>query len=284
MVSFSGMFLLYCNCVSKSTGEEILIVAALTNGDIDNLIEGRKAIFYDRKGNDYDATIVKIIENPISIRQAFWTPYRRVAKFINTQVKKFASDQDNKVDQQATSKVSNAASKADAKASSAIVAQPAAPAVVVAQAAPQPFDIGKFVGIFAAIGLAVGAIGTALASVIAGFMALAWWKIPIAFFAIIMLISGPSMIIAWLKLRKRNLAPILDANGWAINAKATVNITFGNNLTHLATLPLGSSINFNDPFKSKGMPIWQRLLIVAFIIGIIVYLLVHFGVINLKAA
>jgi hypothetical protein len=47
---------------------------------------------------------------------------------------------------------------------------------------------------------------------------------------------------------------------------------------------LGSSINFNDPFKSKGMPIWQRLLIAAFIIGIIVYLLVHFGVIYLKAA
>jgi MFS family permease len=151
--------------------------------------------------------------------------------------------------------------------------------------APAPaFDIGKFVGIFAAIGLAIGAIGTALASIFAGFMALAWWKMPLAIFAIMMLISLPSMIIAWLKLRKRNLAPILDANGWAINAKATVNITFGNNLTHLAALPLGSSINFNDPFKSKGMPIWQRLLIAAFIIGIIVYLLVHFGVIHLKAA
>ena len=284
MVSFSGMFLLYCNCVSKSTGEEILIVAALTNGDIDNLIEGRKAIFYDRKGNDYDATIVKIIENPISIRQAFWTPYRRVAKFINTQVNKFASDQDKKVDQQATSKVSDAASKADAQAANALAAAPVAPTPMAAEAPAPAFDIGKFVGIFAAIGLAIGAIGTALASVFAAFMALVWWKMPLAIFAIMMLISLPSMFIAWLKLRKRNLAPILDANGWAINAKATVNITFGNNLTHLATLPLGSSINFNDPFKSKGMPIWQRLLIVAFIIGIIVYLLVHFGVIHLKAA
>jgi hypothetical protein len=286
MVSLSGMFLLYCKCVSKSTGEEMLIVAALTNGDIDNLIEGRKAIFYDRKGNDYDATIVKIIENPISIRQAFWTPYRRVAKFINTQVNKFASEQDKKVDQLATSKISDAATKADAHAANAVAAAPAAPSPMAAEApAPAPaFDIGKFVGIFAAIGLAIGAIGTALASIFAGFMALAWWKMPLAIFAIMMLISLPSMIIAWLKLRKRNLAPILDANGWAINAKATVNITFGNNLTHLAALPLGSSINFNDPFKSKGMPIWQRLLIAAFIIGIIVYLLVHFGVIYLKAA
>lgn len=281
MVSLSGMFLFYCNCVSKTTGEEILIVAALTNGDIDNLIEGRKAIFYDRKGNDYDATIIKIIENPISIRQAFWTPYRRVAKFINTQVNKFASDQDKKVDQHATSKVSDAASKADAHASNAVVAQPVAPAVVVAQAAPEePFDIGKFVGIFAAIGLAVGAIGTALASVFSGFMALAWWKIPIAIFAIIMLISGPSMIIAWLKLRKRNLAPILDANGWAINARANVNITFGKYLTHLASLPLGSKVNLNDPFKRKGMPIWQRLLIAGIVLGLAVYLLAHFGVIH----
>ena len=31
-------------------------------------------------------------------------------------------------------------------------------------------------------------------------------------------ISGPSMLIAWLKLRQRNIGPILDANGWAVNA------------------------------------------------------------------
>jgi hypothetical protein len=282
MVSFSGMFLLYCNCVSKSTGEEMLIVAALTNGDIDNLIEGRKAIFYDRKGNDYDATIVKIIENPISIRQAFWTPYRRVAKFINTQVNKFASDQDKKVDQLVTSKITDTATKADTHAANALAVAPVAPAPVAAEAPAPAFDIGKFVGIFAAIGLAIGAIGTALASIFAGFMALVWWKMPLAIIAIMMLISLPSMIIAWLKLRKRNLAPILDANGWAINARATVNITFGNNLTHLATLPIGSNINFNDPFKRKGMPVWQRLLIAAFLIGIIIYSLIRAGVIHLN--
>jgi len=28
------------------------------------------------------------------------------------------------------------------------------------------------------------------------------------------------MIIAWLKMRQRNLGPILDANGWAVNSKA----------------------------------------------------------------
>ena len=33
-----------------------------------------------------------------------------------------------------------------------------------AKAAPTPFDVAKFAGIFAAIGLAVGALGTALAT------------------------------------------------------------------------------------------------------------------------
>jgi hypothetical protein len=101
-------------------------------------------------------------------------------------------------------------------------------------------------------------------------MALPWWKMPIAFSAILLIISGPSMIIAWLKLRKRNLAPLLDANGWAINTRTTVNIPFGKTLTQLAVLPENSSINYNDPFKKKGSPVWIRFLI-GFIVGIIIY-------------
>ena len=66
------------------------------------------------------------------------------------------------------------------------------------------------------------------------------------------------MILAWLKLRKRNLAPLLDANGWAINAQATINIAFGNTLTHLATLPENSRLNLIDPFaKRKKIRLYQ---------------------------
>ncbi len=276
MASLSGLYLLYCDCVSKSTGESMTIVAALTNGDIDNLIEGRKAVFYDRKGNDYDATVVKIIENPISIRQAFWTPYRRVARFIETQVNKFASDQDGKIEQSSSSKVSDMAATAETHAGNAL-----ADAEPEKAATPSAFDIGKFVGIFAAIGLAIAAIGTLLSSLVSGFLALPYWKMPLALAGILLLISGPSMIIAWLKLRKRNLAPVLDANGWAINAKATVNISFGDTLTHLAEIPKDASVNYKDPFKKKGMPFWIRFLI-GFIAGVIIYqVMKHYGIFGL---
>lgn len=81
------------------------------------------------------------------------------------------------------------------------------------------------------------------------------------------------MIIAYLKLRKRNLAPILDANGWAINARAIVNIQFGNTLTQLAELPKGAKINLNDPFTKKKRPFLPAIFILSIITGIVLYIL-----------
>jgi hypothetical protein len=268
MVSFSGMFLMYCECKSRSSSESMTIVAALTNGDIDNLVVGRNALFYDREGKDWDATVTKIVDNPISIRQAFWSPYRKVSRFIETQINKFASAQDEKVTADATGKIEALPCKIEANAA------PKAPT--------QPFDVGKFVGIFAAIGLALGAIGTALASVVAGFMGLVWWKMPFAIAGILLLISGPSMIIAYLKLRKRNLAPILDANGWAINARAIVNIQFGNTLTQLADLPKGAKINLNDPFTQKKRPFLPFILFASILLGVILYFLWKLGYMHIN--
>jgi hypothetical protein len=268
MVSYSGMFLLYCDCISKSSNEKKTIVAALTNGDIDNLVVGRNALFYDRDGLDWDATVVKIVDNPISIRQAFYSPYRKVSRFIETQINKVAAAQDNKVTENATKTIEEVPVKAEAAAA------PKPPA--------QPFDVGKFVGIFAAIGLALGAIGTVIASIVAGFMGLVWWKMPFAIIGLLLLISGPAMIMAYLKLRKRNLAPLLDANGWAINATAIVNIQFGNTLTHLADLPKGAKINLNDPFTKKKRPFFPILIIMIVIASVVLYFLWRYGYIHIN--
>ncbi len=143
-----------------------------------------------------------------------------------------------------------------------------------------PFDIGKFVGIFAAISLALGAIGSVIMSAVMGFLSLTWWKMPIAFFAIMLIISGPSMILAWLKLRKRNLAPLLDANGWAINARAIINIIFGKTLTQLVELPQNSRVNLVDPFAKKKNP-YLSWIIVIIAIAATLYLLWHLKIIHL---
>lgn len=267
----SGLFLAYCECTLKKGNEKMLIVAAFTDGDFDNIDVGRNGIFYDRKGRDWDATIVKIVDNPISIRQAFWSPYRKVSKFINNQAEKFASAKEKEIDTVAQTGVEKTARKVDTGLKASVEAAP-----VAAAAPPAPFDIGKFVGIFAALSLALGAIGSVLMSVFTGFFSLTWWKMPIAALGIMLVISGPSMLIAWLKLRKRNLAPLLDANGWAVNARATINIAFGATLTHLAKLPLNSKLNLVDPFAKKKNP-WIPVIIIILAIAAIAYFLWHFG-------
>jgi hypothetical protein len=123
-----------------------------------------------------------------------------------------------------------------------------------AKAAP-PFDIAKFAGIAAAIGMAVGMIGTALTSLFRGILDLDLWQLIAAFVGIILVISGPSMVMAWLKLRRRNIAPLLNANGWAINAASKISIPFGETLTDTAKFP---KLKLKDPYAKKGMPTWQK--------------------------
>ena len=239
MAGLSNTYLLYCECSRKDQASKMTIVAAVTAGDSGNLMVGRNGVFYDRAGRDWDATVVKIIENAISVREAFWTPYRRMGRMVSNQMQKMASDRDKAIESKSAESVTAGTTKLQ-EAATAPKDAPKTP--------PAPFDVAKFAGIFAAIGLAVGAIGTVIASIVSGFLALESWKMPIALLGIILMISGPSMIMAWFKLRQRQLSPILDANGWAVNSHAKVNIPFGTSLTLLAVLPKGSKRSLSDPF------------------------------------
>jgi len=253
LAPLSGTYLVYCEC--KRQGEApITIVAAMTGGDADEMmVPGRNGVFYDRRGRDWNASVVKVVEAPISVRQAFWSPYKRIGRMIGEQIQKFAASRDKAVETQAAAGVANAGAKVEA------------PAPAPAPAAP--FDIAKFAGIFAAIGLALGALGTALAAVVTGFLSLPGWQMPLVIAGIVLLISGPSMLLAWLKLRQRNLGPLLDANGWAVNTRARINIPFGGALTGVAMLPAGASRAMSDPYAEKETPwgTWMFLLIVVVI-------------------
>ena len=265
----SGMYLLYCDCTSKISAAKMQIVAAVTVGEIGNLIVGKNAVYYDNKGGEWDAVITKIVDNPISVRQAFWSPYRRMATAIENLISKSAADKDAKMMANATAKIN--------AAPAALPAAPAAgtPADGTKPAAQPPFDIAKFAGIFAAIGMAIGMIGSALAALAKGIFALSWWQLLLSFVAILLLISGPAMVMAWMKLRRRNIAPILNANGWAINAAAKISIPFGETLTDMAKFP---ALKLPDPYKKKGMSRWSKfflwLLVVAILAGVVIGLII----------
>ena len=239
MAAYSNMYILYCDCTCKSKPGTMTIAAVVTDGDTGAIMVGKHAVFYDNDGLGWNATVTKIIDNPISIRQAFWSPYRKMAKSVEDMINKRAAEKDAKVMAQANSKIDNAGVPAEDKPK---------------ETQKPPFDIAKFAGIFAAIGMAIGLLGAALASFFGAFTE--WWHWIVFFVVIMLLISGPSMIMAWLKLRKRDLAPVLNANGWAINARVLVNTRFGATLTSVAKYP---AVKTKDPFTTKA-PWWKRML------------------------
>jgi hypothetical protein len=246
-------YLAYCECSRPATGQKMMIAAAFTAGDSDHLMVGRNGVFYDKAGRDWDATIVKILDQPISLGQAFWAPYKRLLRFIEEQVNKKASA----ADAAATEKL-----QAGAVATADAAKGGAAPA-------PKPkIDIG----IVAALGVAVGAILGAFTTMVNAFFGLGMFM-PLGVVAVILGISGPSLFIAWLKLRQRNLGPILDATGWAINGRAMVNIPLGQAFTDTAKLPPGAERSLVDPYAEAQTP-WVRytiqiVLVVLLVLGFV---------------
>jgi len=222
---------------------------------------GRNGVFYDRKGGDWDATVTKIVDNPISVRQAFWSPYKKVVRMVEDFVASRAAAKQAEADAKLTADVNKTAAAAAAPPPAAGAAP--APAPAAAPPAPKkPLDIG----IVAAIGVAVGGITAAFGALLQAFFGLGIWM-PLGVLGILLAISGPSMAVAWLKLRKRNLGPILDANGWAVNAMAKVNVPLGGSLTKLAVLPEGSSRDMVVPYAEKRRP-WGLYIFLLVLIGI----------------
>jgi hypothetical protein len=250
MAGMAGTYLAYCDCARKGSGEKLSIVAAFTGGDSDNLIVGRNGIFYDRKGCDWDATITRIVDNPISVRQAFWSPYKKLVRMIEERAAKQA-----------------AAADADANAQLTAAANaPIAPAGAAAPAAPTKTAFDP--SVIALISLALGSLAAAFAGILGFLGKFESWQVPLVIASIMLVVSTPSMAIAWLKLRKRNLGPILDANGWAVNAKARMNVPFGGALTGVAALPPGATFGAADEYAEKR-PVWPKLLAVAFVVWFI---------------
>lgn len=251
MAGLSSMYLLYCDLTSRD-GRKKSIVAAITAGDADNVYVGRNGLYYDRDGEDWDAVITKIVVQPISIREAFFSPYKFLVKTIEDLATRRAASAEaaSMAKMKGAAEATAAAGKPEAKPETA--------------AAPKKIDVGTV----AAIGVALGSIGAMVTGILGIFVNMGPW-LPLGVLIILLLISGPSMILAYIKLRKRNIGPLLNAEGWAVNSRLKVNVLFGRTLSHLAVLPAGSAIRLKDPFAGR-----KKTWILYVILGILMALAV----------
>lgn len=254
----SGSFLVYCDI--KRLGETKKLLAVFTNGSGSSIVVGRNGVFYDRSGNDWDATVTKITTNPISLKEAFFMPYRKLSTMIEEQIARRAAEADKKSEEK-LSKTAIAVTAADKTAAQNI------PLI------PKKIDLGAV----ALIGTAIGGISALISGILQALFGLGLW-VPVGIVGLMLLISGPSTILAAVKLRKRSIGPILEANGWAINTQLKINIPFGTSMTKLGVIPPKSILAGKDPFADKkSVKYWCIGILTAAALIALVFLMLRFG-------
>ncbi|MFZ3110256.1 MAG: hypothetical protein WA234_06155 [Rectinemataceae bacterium] len=250
MAGLSSIYLIYCD-LSRKDGGKKSIVAALTAGDADNIFVGRNGIYYGTDGDDWDAVITKVVIQPISIREAFFSPYKLLIRTVEEFAMKRAA-------------AAEAANMDKMKGAAQVTVNGPKPDATPEQVLAKKIDVGTV----AAIGVALGSVGAMLTGILGIFFGMGAWM-PVGILAILLLISGPSMILAYMKLRKRNIGPLLNAEGWAVNGRLKINVPFGVTLSHLAVLPEGTTRLSKDPFAEKKKP-WALYIVLLIVIGLAV--------------
>ena len=205
----SNCCVIYLKLSRPSEGAVRAICAVVTAGTVAQLYVGRNGVFYDRDGKDWEAVITKVVESQVSLREAFWAPWRKLGEGIAAMVKKFLGDRE------AAAQKSVEAGAQSAQAGGAAMASSVA-----------------------AIGIGVGMMGAALASIMAAVSNMTWWQILVAIAAVILVVSLPSVILTWFKLRQRDLGAILNACGWAINRPMRFSMKRARGFTKCAGNPL----------------------------------------------
>ena len=210
--------LLYAKLTRRAAGAARTVCAVVTAGSTAGLYVGRNGVFYDCDGQDWDAVVTRVVEAQVSLREAFWSPWAKIAATIAAQCRKFLS--------------SCQATAADK------VGDAAAPA-------PKPPDA-------TALASGVAALGAACAGLIGLVAGLPLWKVLAGVAAIILLVSLPSVVLAWFRLRTRDLGAILNAGGWAVNRPLTFSVGLARTFTRRAPLPAGAAVA-RDPYARHGV-------------------------------
>jgi len=185
----SDCCVIYLKLSRPADKAERLICAVVTAGKVGTLYVGRNGVFYDHDGKDWEAVVTKVVENQVSLAEAFWAPWKKIGDGIAGMVKKFIGDKQAKAMSDVQKGTESAQAGGAAMASSV-----------------------------AAIGIGVGMLGTAAAAIISAVKGLhPWWMFFVALAAVVLIVSVPSMVLAYFKLRRRDLGAILNASGWAVN-------------------------------------------------------------------
>ena len=241
----SECYLLYLKLTRGGGAASRMVCAAVTAGFAGSLWPGKNGVFIDRDGLDWDATVTSVVEKQISLREAFWAPWKKIFTTVAEQAKKFLG------------------AKQDAAVSGVTAKATAAPAAAPADKSGNGAAIASSI---AAIGIGVGMLGTACAALIGLVAGLPLWKVALGLLCVLLIVSMPSVILTYFRLRRRDIGAILNACGWAVNRPLYFSMKRAKLFTHSAKIPASASLA-RDPY-ADGHPVRNCLLVLLLLVAL----------------
>lgn len=244
----SSCFLMYVQV--QSPGKTLDVCVPVTAGTSDGLYVGKRGIFRTLDGVEHDAIVTQTIVNPVSIYEAITQPFNRIVGFIESRVQKWSdsanADFDSAVNSHLDSAQATASKTVDDAKSAATAPAPAATPAPAAPAATEKEEESFSPAMLVGAGSIIGSIGLVVGSVIGALAGLSIFQLAMAFGALLLIIAAPFAALAWLKLRRRNLAGVLEAAGWALNERLMLTRQLGLLFTYRPPRPAGSSLDWTD--------------------------------------
>ncbi|MCK5849472.1 MAG: hypothetical protein KAH23_01055 [Kiritimatiellae bacterium] len=215
----SNIFVIYAEIITGNKGEKYELAIPVTSGSKGNLCIGKRGVFCDLNGKMFDAKVIQIIENPISIIEAMISPFQRLGALLTGKIEAMTSSAEKQLDTVTTSAI-------------------ASPPPSSTGAAPVGNNKGMMAGgILMGGGVAIAALGSAMAYITNTLKNVEGYKIGIGVFLAILAVIAPASILALMKLRRRDLSAILEGSGWAINARMRLTLRQGRIFTYTPKLP-----------------------------------------------
>ncbi len=270
-IATESMFFLVYAAISEKEGAPVAmeVVAPLTAGERGQLRVGKRGLFIDHKGKPWDAVIVDMVENPISLSEAIRAPFKKAAKAISSKIESFTSSKMKEQEDLATGKLNAGLDSVEAASKAPPAAKDAAPGAAAAPAGDAKAAGGGSSGIRDLVlggGIAFAALGSAVAYIVSALSEVKPLNAVVTVSSVILAIVLLLTFMSWLKLKKRDLSLLFEANGWAVNARQKLSRRLGGRFTIRPKLPKGTKLVFREPAIDGVEPKSRKGLVIAIVL------------------
>lgn len=262
IIKSSNICVIYVEIMRAGADSKInkeLLAVAVTGGTMRSLFVGKHGVFFDSDGVIYDAVIKDIVEQPVSIGEAFKAPFFQFADFLSKQTEKIFNSRNAEMQKSLSTEINKAAPPAAKTA-------PPAPTAPAAPATPGNGVAMLLMG--GGIGLA--ALGSSIAFIAKSLQNVSFTVVLAVLAGIVVIFGGPSVINALIKIFRRNLSRFLESCGCAVNRPMRMSRKMGSIFTFTPSRPKGEIIltDLVDEFAPSGCgrKIWRRIVLIAVII------------------